>query len=252
MNNKTSGLGCGLLVIIAVVIGVGQFLFTTQVGWLIILVSAAAIWISVRTTKQKNREKLIAAFEANAVILNSISEGKGLEEIGGLSLNKGETAIYACQNVALTEYQSTGSSYSGTSGGVSFPLVGRIRGNVGMQGGQITKNPEQLMIVDQGRAVFTNQRIIFSGAKFVRDWDFDKIVDLAPGDNGFNVRIAVSNRERTSGLQALTPYEFGPGFPASYAFNLHSGGEASAKQWANELVAQLKSTAESLKAPKTK
>ena len=252
MNNKSSSLGCGALVLFIALIAVGQFLFTTPVGWIILVISTAAIWYSVVAKKKENKAKLIAAFESNAAILADIAAGKGTDMIGGLSLNKGETAIYACPNVALTEYQSTGSTYSGTSGGVSFPLVGRVRGNVGMQGGQITKNPEQLMIVDQGRAVFTNQRIIFSGAKFVRDWDFDKIVDLVPGDNGFNVRIAVTNRERTSGLQALSPFDFGPGFPASYAFNLHSQGEASAKQWASELVSEINKVADSLKATETK
>ena len=247
MKNKSSGIGCALVLVVLALFALGKFLFTTPAGLIIVGLVVGGIWYSVVARKKENKAKLIAAFETNAIILTDIAAGKGTDMIGGLSLNKGETAIYACQNVALTEYQSTGSSYSGTSGGISFPLVGRVRGNVGMQGGQITKNPEQLMIVDEGRAVFTNQRIIFSGAKFVRDWDFDKIVDLVPGDNGFNVRIAVTNRERTSGLQALSPFDFGPGFPASYAFNLHSQGDAAAKQWAAELIAEINKVAESLR-----
>ena len=172
--------------------------------------------------------------------------------VGGLTLKSGEQAIYACPIVSLTEYQSTGSTYSGGSAGISFPLAGRVRGNIGGQSGSITKNPEQLMIVDQGRAVFTDQRIIFSGAKFVREWDLDKVVDLVPSDNGYSVRIAVSNRDRTSGLQALTPFDFGPGFPAAYAFNLHQTGKEEANKWTTNLLGEIQKAIETLKAEAAK
>jgi hypothetical protein len=248
MNNKSSGLGCGVAVIIAILFYVGQFLFTNPLGWILMIGGIAALIASSVSRKRKKQLKLIESLENASQILDDMVAGKEVSLDVGISLQKGERLIYALPNVALTEYQSTGSSYSGGSVGVSFPLVGRIRGNVGGQSGQITKNPEQLMIVDQGRAFFTDQRIIFSGAKLVRDWDLDKAIEVAPGPNGFNVKIAVSNRERTSGLQALTGYEFGPGFAAGYVFTLHSQGAAAAKKWANELSKRMRDGAASERA----
>ncbi len=142
--------------------------------------------------------------------------------------------------MALTEYESTGSSFSGGTAGVSFPLTDTIGGNVGGMKGSFTRNPEQLMIVDQGKAIFTNQRILFSGAKFVRDWNLKDTVSLEPGPNGFDVKIAVINRDRTSGLQATNLNDFGPGYAASYVFNLSQNGLDSANQWAKALALEIR------------
>ncbi|MEY3855622.1 MAG: hypothetical protein RJA45_92 [Actinomycetota bacterium] len=248
MNNKSSGLGCGVAVIIAVLFYVGQFLFTNPLGWVLMIGGVTALIATSVSRKKKNQLKLIESLENSAQILDDMVAGKAATLDVGFSLQKGEKLIYALSNVALTEYQSTGSTYSGGSVGVSFPLVGSIRGNVGGQSGQITKNPEQLMIVDQGRAIFTDQRIIFSGAKLVRDWDLDKAIEVSPGPNGFNVKIAVSNRERTSGLQSLTAYEFGPGFAAAYVFTLHTQGAAEAKKWVSELTKRMRDGAASERA----
>ena len=248
MNNKSSGLGCVAILVLVVLIGIGQFLFTNPAGWLLVACVVTLI-IVVRTNKKKEgQQKLIESLENSAQILDNIVAGKVSEPEVGFTLAKGEKFIYSLPIVSLTEYQSTGSSYSGTSAGVSFPIAGRIRGNVGGQSGEITKNPEQLMIVDQGRVIFTDQRILFAGAKLVRDWDLDKIVELSPGPNGYTVKIAVSNRERTSGLQALTGYEFGPGFVASYVFTLHSDGAAKAKEWVDDLTKRLRAGAASERA----
>lgn len=240
MNNKSSGIGCALFVVLAIVISIFQFLFTTTAGWLIIGSVGFMIFMIVKTNRETKQAKFVAAMENAAQTMDDIASGKEITFDGGFSLSKGEKVIYAMPVVALTEYQSTGSSYSGASGGVSFPLAGSLRGNVGMQGGQITKNPDQLMVVDQGRAIFTDQRIVFTGAKLVRDFDLDKIVDLTPGPNGINVRIAVSNRERTSGLQALDLEMFGPGYVAGYVFTLHDQGPAKAKAWAKDVSTRLR------------
>lgn len=248
MNNKTSGLGCGLLLLLGVVFYVGQFLFTNPIGIFLLVFGVIAAIAAAVAGKKNRQQKLTDSLDASAQTMDDIVSGKVADPQVGFNLQKGEKFIYSIPTVALTEYQSTGSSYSGTSVGVSVPLFGRVRGNVGAQGGQITRNPEQLMIVDQGRAIFTDQRIIFSGAKLVRDWDLDKTVELAPGPNGFNVKIAVSNRERTSGLQALSAYEFGPGFIAGYVMTLHSEGAAKAKEWAADLSSRLRAGAASMRA----
>ena len=244
--------GCGIffnivLVFIGLVI-LGQSIW----GWIAIAAGIAAaigIWLYDRHTKQI---KFLAGLDQQALTLEAMARGELTPTNLGIALGKGESTVCVLQNVALTEYQSTGSSYSGGSAGVSFPLFGRVRGNVGGQRGSITRNPEQLMIVDQGQAIFTNQRILFSGAKFVRDWDLKSTVSLEPGPNGINVKIAVSNRDRTSGLQALDIYGFGPGYAAAYVFNLFQEGEAAAKKWANDLANEIRTIAAAERAKKAK
>lgn len=244
--------GCGIffnivLVFIGLVI-LGQSIW----GWIAIAAGIAAaigIWLYDRHTKQI---KFLAGLDQQALTLEAMARGELTPTNLGIALGKGESTVCVLQNVALTEYQSTGSSYSGGSAGVSFPLFGRVRGNVGGQRGSITRNPEQLMIVDQGQAIFTNQRIVFSGAKFVRDWDLKSTVSLEPGPNGINVKIAVSNRDRTSGLQALDIYGFGPGYAAAYVFNLFQEGEAAAKKWAKDLANEIRTIAAAERAKKAK
>jgi hypothetical protein len=239
-----SNFGCWGCFSFIVVAGVILSLMSTPAGWTLIVVVSGIIAFAVYQVKAKNREKFLNGLTNQANQLSLVANGQMQDSSLAMSLNKGEVVLATLPYTLLTEYQSTGSSYSGTNAGVSFPLFGNVRGHVGGQGGQITKNPEQLMVVDSGTSIYTNQRIVFSGAKFVRDWDLNKVVALEPGPNGFNVKIAVSNQSRTSGLQAPDVYQFGPGYLAAYAFNYYQNGAASAKKWAEDLVVQIRRTVE--------
>lgn len=253
MDDLITGLGCLLLIAIVVVVGLFQYILANPWVWILVVTFIALGIVFSRSQKAEKNREMIASLEEAAQIMDDIVAGKEVNFEGGFALEKNEKLLYVIPNVLLTEYQSTGSSYSGSSAGVSFPLAGRIRGNVSGQRGSITKNPEQLMAVDSGRAIFTDQRIVFTGAKFVRDWDFTKVVDLSPGTNGFNVRIAVSNRERTSGLQSPSINTFGPGYVAGYAFTLHDQGSAKAKTWANDVSKRARELANGMKVqPKAK
>ena len=244
--------GCGIFFnVILVIIGV-MIITQSVLGWIAIgagVVTGLGIWIYTRRIKEI---KFLEGLDQQASTLEAMAKGELAPSNLGIALGKGETTICVLQNMALTEYQSTGSSYSGGSVGVSFPLFGRVRGNVGGQSGSITKNPEQLMVVDQGQAIFTNQRIVFSGAKFVRDWDLKNAVNLEPGPNGINVKIAVTNRDRTSGLQSFDINAFGPGYAAAYVFNMFQDGEASAKKWARDLAIEIRAMAAAERAKKAK
>lgn len=221
-------------------------------GWVVIAIITAIIVFAVRAARKSKQEKFLNGLGYQATQLSLIASGKLQDTTLAMSLGKGEKVLATLPYTLLTEYQSTGSSYSGANAGVSFPLFGSIRGHVGGQGGQITKKAEQLMAVDTGTAIFTNERIIFSGEKLVREWDLDKVVTLEPGPNGFNVKIAVSNQARTSGLQAPDINMFGPGYLAAYAFNYHNDGAALAKKWADDLVEQIRRTVDSELAKKGK
>jgi len=232
--------GCGIFGLIIATLVLGSFLLQNPVALIIALLVVVAIIFVVRDNNRRKQAMFVDNMEACANIIEDMTSGKEPELSVGMALQKGEKLIYVMPMVALTEYESSGSSFSGVNAGVSLPLFGDVRGNVGGMGGQFVKNPEVLTQVDYGQAVFTNQRIVFSGAKMVRDWDLSKTVSLEPGANGLNVKIAVSNRERTSGLQALNVFAFGPGYPAGYVFTLFDDGEAEAKKWAKGVAKQLR------------
>ena len=249
MNGK---LGCSFWIVMAILASIVISLMSSIYGWVVIAIITAIIVFAVRASRKNKQEKFLNGLSYQATQLSLVASGKLQDSSVSMSLKPGEKVLATLPYTLLTEYQSTGSSYSGTNAGVSFPLFGNIRGHVGGQGGQITRNPEQLMAVDTGTAIFTSERIVFSGAKFVRDWDLNKVVSLEPGPNGFNVKIAVSNQARTSGLQAPDINMFGPGYLAAYAFNYHNDGAASAKKWADDLVEQIRRTVEIEMAKKTK
>ena len=232
--------GCGIFWLIVAAFVLIRFIVQTPALLSVVAIAIVAIFFVVRANNKRNQARFISEMEDSARILESLAAGKDQDMSVGMALKKGEKIIYVVPMVALTEYQSSGSTYSGMTAGVSFPLFGSLRGNVGGMGGQFVKNPEQLTQVDYGQAIFTNQRIVFSGAKMVRDWDLEKTVSLEPGPNGFNVKIAVSNRERTSGLQAPDLFTFGPGYPAGYVFTLNASGETEAKKWALDLAKQIR------------
>jgi hypothetical protein len=210
--------------------------------WIVVVVGVAGGIIAQVLKNRADKAEFLAGMETQANILEELVKGRLVPSSLAMSLAKDELPVCVLPSVALTEYESTGSSFSGGTAGVSFPLTDTIRGNVGGMKGSFTKNPEQLMIVDKGQAIFTNQRIIFSGAKFVRDWNLKDTVSLEPGPNGFDVKVAVTNRERTSGLRSLDYVSFGPGYAAAYVFNLSQNGKEAADKWASELVQEIRTT----------
>jgi hypothetical protein len=232
--------GCGIFWLIVAAIILISFIVQNPSLLILVAIAVGIIVVVVRNNNKRNQARFVTEMEGCAQILEGLAAGKEQDMSVGMALKKSEKIIYVIPTVALTEYESSGSTFSGMNAGVSFPLFGSLRGNVGGMGGQFMKNPELLTQVDVGQAIFTNQRIVFSGAKMVRDWDLNKTVSLEPGANGLNVKIAVSNRERTSGLQALDVFTFGPGYPAGYVFTLNTAGEADAKKWALDLAKQIR------------
>ena len=250
-NSKSSGIGCFLVVVLVILGSIFKFLADNPGLWVLVALVALFVIISVQSAKSSRKEKSLEAMLKNADKLDALAATDQAPEGITLSLKKGERALFKLFNAQLVEYTSTGSSFSSTNVGVSVPLFGRVRGNVGGSQGQITKNPDELTVVDSGMVIYTNQRIVFTGAKLVRDWEFDKVLNLDIGPNGISVRIAVSNRDRTSGLQGGV-MDFGPGLPAAYAYTWYQEGEAAARKLLRETAANLRAEVAKYKAEENK
>lgn len=179
------------------------------------------------STRAKNRE-VLESLHKQAAILEVMEAGEFEEDDFVFSTRKGEVVIARVNETILNEFRSSGSTSSGGFGGVSLPVFGNVRANVGGYSGRSSRNPEESTPIDVGTSTYTNQRIVFAGENVVREFDLDKLVNLEAGDNGITLTIAVSNRDKASMLSSVNFEDLTPGIAASIAVAYQEGGQALA------------------------
>jgi hypothetical protein len=246
MKNGSSGIGCLLVVVLVIIGSIFKFIMDNPALWFVALIVVIGLIYGGQVSKRNKRKAVLDAFLTTADKLDALAAATEGPKNISLSVRKDEKVLFALYNAPLVEYASSGSTYSGTNLGVSVPLFGNVRGSVSGSQGTITKNPEQLTVVDNGLVVYTNQRIVFTGAKLVRDWEFSKVLNMDIGENGSTVRIAVSGNGRTSGFQS-SALEFGAGLPAGYAYTWYQEGEAEAKKWLRKTAKSMREAVEAFK-----
>lgn len=206
---------------------------------LFVLVAVGAGLWAYAIRKQANKETR-DHLELAATKLEALSKDLAPISLPGFAEAKGEKAYFKLDNVSLTEWRSTGSSYQGGSQGVSFRIAKGVSYRVGQSRGTLVKNPEQLQVVDQGSAIFTDKRIVFAGTKSNREWDFSKMVNVDVGTNGIYVNIAVSNRQKNSGLRASNDADLTPGILTGIVVEINEKGLEAAKNYALETAKQMR------------
>jgi hypothetical protein len=203
-----------------------------------LLVAIAVIWYLA--IKKQNNKETRDHLELAATKLEALSKDLAPISLPGFAEAKGEKAYFKLDNVSLTEWRSTGSSYQGGSQGVSFRIAKGVSYRVGQSRGTLVKNPEELQIVDSGSAIFTDKRIVFVGAKYNREWDFSKMVNVDVGTNGIYVNMAVSNRQKNSGLRASNDTDMTPGILAGIVMEIGESGIPAAKKYALDVSKQMR------------
>ena len=211
-------------------------LTSVLVGILAIGAIVLAVWLQNKNkaaTLQSNWQQLVSGLEG---LVKQLEDGvpAGLVQT---VLKKGEVAIDSVP-AKLLEYRSGGSSYQGGSQGVSIRIAKGVSWRVGANRGQLVRNPEQLQVIDSGDATFTNQRVVFGGQSQTREWSFDKLVDFNAGDNGTQVMISVSNRQKVSGLHAESVGHVQPGLLLEVAVAYANGGKKAALEVARGYLEQ--------------
>lgn len=236
----TRGQGCLGTVMLALLIS-AVLNFEANPNFLYVMLGIFTIWLVISILANRaNTKKRLLQLEYQAVILDQLVESDFKVDNAVFSTGKDEILIYHLENVVLTEFKSTGSTYSGGYAGVSFRVAKGVRLNTGRTGGSSTRNPETSQPIDSGELTVTNQRVVFSGANQVRVFDLDKVVNMEAGPNGLTVSISVSNRERTSGLETTNLDDITPGMAVSLATAWHDGGKKAAIKDAEEMASQLR------------
>lgn len=125
-------------------------------------------------------------------------------DLGGMVTKAGEGGIVVMPNTSLVEMRRAQGHYVGGYSGVSVPIGGGIRFRTGGGRGHFVPGPEGLTEVDEGHAIITTHRTLFTGARFTREWQIAKMisVDYLKGTQRGEVyaMLGVSNRQKVSGL----------------------------------------------------
>jgi hypothetical protein len=204
------------------------------------IVIIVAVIVAVVVLQKQRVKDHSAELQKVAVMLDEWVAGDQSE---GTAITKGdEQALFDLPNVQLLDFKSTGSTYSGGNVGISFPIVGRIRGNVGGSQGQITRNPEQLMVVDTGTLKVTSKRLIYVGAKEAREIAIAKLLDVELGPNGLWAKLAISNKAKREGFEHMALDQITIGIAIAIANEWSTGGAEAAKKYATSTANGIRST----------
>jgi hypothetical protein len=199
---------------------------------------ASYVTFLILRSRDKNKEALDSLHKQEAVLAR-MAQGAFEEDDYVFATRKDEVVIARVGQTMLREFRSSGSTTSGGFGGVSLPVFGNVRANVGGYSGKSRRNPEESTPIDVGVSTYTNQRIVFAGDNVVREFDLDKLVNLEAGDNGITLTIAVSNRDKASVLASVNFDDLTPGIAASIAVAYQEGGQALALEKIEETRKQI-------------
>lgn len=236
-----SGQGCLVFLVLAFTIAGFEAGKENPIIWAIMACVIAAMILGYFALRRKEQNSYLAKMEMMADSLDQMAEsGFGGDEII-FATEKDEEVVLRISGVGLKEFRSSGSSYGGGYGGLSFKVTKGIRANVGGMKGSSTRKPEESTLLDVGHVTFTNKRIVFTGDNVVAEFQLDKIVNLETSPNGIQLEIAVSNRPKTAVLEAANYPELTPGMAADLALTWQKSGKQEALAQAKVLAGRIRS-----------
>ena len=227
------------------------WLIANPVGWVFVGIGVAGIALLIYLLKKQSTEERIKNMGVMAQELRRVAENFAPIEESYLSRKPGEYVFYERDQVELREYKSSGRATTGGYGGANY----RLTQNLSVSGGGIKATskalPEESTTIDNGSAIFTNQRVIFMGANHTREWDLSKLLGLQISDAGFEVSAAVSGRQKTSALAGDCLGMITPGIAFALAVEIFQEGKESAQQLAIETAEDIEGQIAARKAGKS-
>jgi hypothetical protein len=157
-----------------------------------------------------------------------------------VQLHADERVFLSVEGAYLVEPRRGQGQWQGRSQGISVHVPGTksMRYRVGSSRGTYVQGEEKPTPIDQGEFAITTTRAIFMGPKQVREWAWSKLVGIEHADNVPWTSIAVSNRQKTSGVLYDTANEDRIRFSIDLAVATAQGTrDALVKELADELSA---------------
>lgn len=107
-------------------------------------------------------------------------------------------------------------------------------------GKSISHEPEDVITeIDRGIAYFTTSRVVFVGSKQSREWSLDKVLGSTPGHDGLRIMIAVSNRQKISGIASESIDHITPEMALEIATRVRESGWEVARELCREAIKNL-------------
>lgn len=184
----------------------------------------AALW------HQNFRRQFMNLAETQASRLDFLSKALPLQRETQFQLRSQEEYVYHLDNMSLIEPRRAARVTRRSTDAVTVALAKGIY-YTAAGGKSVSPEPEdELREIDRGTATFTTQRVVFVGSKQTREWDFAKLLGWDVGAGG-RLMIAVSNRQKVSGIQMTTRSDLMPDVVMQIAGQARDEGW----EWAREL-----------------
>ena len=161
--------------------------------------------------------------------LRYLSENLPLPNEAGFPLRHGEKYVITLKDQMLME---TRRAPRVTTRKTDAFTVALAKGFFYTAAGGSSVSPEpgdEIRQIDVGTATFTTHRVVFVGSKQTREWDFAKLLGVNEEPGGVQIMIAVSNRQRMSGLASQSFADISPGLAFQIADIAKDEGFESAR-----------------------
>jgi hypothetical protein len=116
------------------------------------------------------------------------------------TVHPGERVVGVVQGVGLVEPKRLPGHWQGGYSGFSFRIAKGVRHNVGGTRGHFEQGAEVISPVDVGNVLVTDKRVVFTGERKAREWQFAKLLGLHHDPDAPRTFLPVSNREAVSGI----------------------------------------------------
>ena len=190
---------------------VAAVLFAVGLWYLVLfLLAGVALLVAWILSNQTDKKTLTRVSGNYAKQLDFLAKNLPLEAQTALTLRSGEEYVYHLGDVALIESRRAPRITQRSGGAVTFALAKGLY-YTGARGSSVSPEPEEeLRTIDEGAVTFTTQRAVFVGSKQSREWDFSKLLGWTNGP-GMAATLAVSNRQKVSGIQSNSDSDLDPG-----------------------------------------
>ncbi|AVG24267.1 HIRAN domain-containing protein [Pontimonas salivibrio] len=196
-------------------------------GSLIVLALIVTGVIFVRRQIFRSRAMSFGRQQANA--LEALAQSFPGQHSTALAMKKGEEFVYEAHGVALMETRTGARRSRRTIGALTFRVAPGVFATGGAGGSVSPPPPEHMTAIDQGYAVFSNQRVVFVGSMHTREWAFSKLLGATPFQSS-GVLMAVSNRQKMSGIVPTHQGGLSPWVAFQIAQHVAEHGVEAAKQ----------------------
>lgn len=183
--------------------------------------------------REHEYEKEHAAWDTHVAAVREMAQmahswtGVPVDPADGIIGKPGEKAYLSLQGAGLIEPRHLPGHYTGQSQGFSIPVVKGIRYHVGSTRGTFQQGAEVPTPIDQGVVLISDQRVVFAGSKYTREWLYPKLVGFHHNDQMPWTALQVSNREKVSGILYTVQAETTVRFRLELALAQFSGSRAT-------------------------